>query len=272
MAVILGGSREFPTIFLSKSQTFVPPLDGNVMIHVIGGGGSGSASTSNSDSTTAAGGGGAGGYCRKNSLAVTTSSSFTVVVGAGHQPTTILVAGGNGGNSTVAGTGLSATLTANGGLGHPRGTTADSATGGSASNGDVNYTGGAGSFKKGGGAVGLTGTGNQGFDATPSSSGVYMGGACDVVGDFWSSSLGQLAGGICGRGLYSSNYAFDDSGADAAPLAGAGGVYIGSGYHAPVGGNATIGGGGGPCIYATGSFYGLGGRGGEGIVIFQYIP
>jgi len=62
MAVILGGSRDFPTFFLSKSQTFVPPLNGNVMIHVIGAGGSGSGS--NSASTN--GGGGAGGYCRKN--------------------------------------------------------------------------------------------------------------------------------------------------------------------------------------------------------------
>ena len=268
MAVILGGSRDFPTFFLSKSQTFVPPLDGNVCIHVIGGGGSGSSSTSVSNSTTAAGGGGAGGYCRKNSLAVTTSSSFTVVVGAGHQPTTILTAGSDGGNSTVAGTGLSATLTANGGTGHPRGTTTDAATGGGASNGDVNYTGGAGSYQKGGGAVGLTGTGNQGF--TPDQS-TYVGGSCDVIGDFWSSSLGQLAGGFS-RGLYDSDGAFDDSGADAPPLAGGGGVYIGSGYHYPTGGNATIGGGGGPAIYGTAAFGGLGGKGGEGIVIFQYIP
>ena len=76
--LISAGSATFPTIFLSKSQTFVPPQDGNVMIHVIGAGGSG-----NSSSANTFGGGGAGGYCRKNSLAVTTSSSFTVVVGAG---------------------------------------------------------------------------------------------------------------------------------------------------------------------------------------------
>ena len=271
MAVILGGSREFPTIFLSKSQTFVPPLDGNVCIHVIGAGGSGSASNSNSNSSTAAGGGGAGGYCRKNSLAVTTSSSFTVVVGAGHVPTSHNAAGGDGGNSTVAGTGLSATLTANGGTGHPRGTTADSGTGGSASNGDVNYTGGAGSFKKGGGAVGLTGTGNQGFGTTDSDS-LAFGGACDIIGDLWSSTLGQIAGSIGGRGMYDSDGAYDGSVADAGPLAGGGGVYIGSGYNYQAGGAATIGGGGGPCVYGTGTYGQHGGRGGDGIVIFQYIP
>ena len=71
-----GGSASFPTIFLTKSQTWVPPQDGNIMIHVIGAGGSGSGSTSESNSSTAAGGGGAGGYCRKNSLAVTTSGSI----------------------------------------------------------------------------------------------------------------------------------------------------------------------------------------------------
>ena len=267
-----GGATSFPVIFLSKSQTWVPPQDGNVCIHVIGAGGSGSGSTSNSNSSTAAGGGGAGGYCRKNSLAVTTSGSYTVVIGAGHVPTTANAAGGNGGNTTFAGTGLGSTLTANGGTGHPKGDTANSGTGGSASGGDVNNTGGAGSFKKGGGAVGITGTGNQGFDATSSSSGVYMGGACDVIGDLWSSSLGQIAGSIGGKGLYENDQALDSSGADAGPLAGGGGVYIGGGYCYPTGGAATIGGGGGPAIYGTGNWGATGGRGGEGLVVIQYIP
>ena len=38
---ISGGSASFPTIFLNKSQTWVPPQDGNIMIHVIGAGGGG---------------------------------------------------------------------------------------------------------------------------------------------------------------------------------------------------------------------------------------
>ena len=70
-----GGSVTYPTIFLSKSQTFVPPQDGNVTIHVIGAGGGGGGGYDLSAQS-----GAAGGYCKKNSLAVTTSSSFTVVV------------------------------------------------------------------------------------------------------------------------------------------------------------------------------------------------
>ena len=265
-----GGSASYPTIFLSKSQTWVPPQDGNIMIHVIGAGGSGSAS--NSPSTN--GGGGAGGYCRKNSLAVTTSSSFTVVVGAGHVPVLVNQPGGNGGASTVAGTGLSATLTANGGTGHPRTDAASTAAGGTASGGDVNNTGGAGGKFRGGGAVGLTGTGNQGFDAggNPGDGGQQMGGACDILGDFWSSSLGQLAGGLPGAGVYDSDGAISFVGANAGPLSGAGSCAIGSGYCYPVGGAATIGGGGGGSYYGTGTYGPLGGRGGDGIVVIQYIP
>ena len=271
MAVILGGTKQFPTFFLTSSQTFVPPLNGNVMIHVIGAGGSGSGS----NSFTTNGGEGAGGYCRKNSLAVTTSSSFTVVVGAGHVPVQVNQAGGNGGNSTVAGTGLSATLTANGGTGHDRTNTATDAPGGTASNGDVNYTGGAGGKEKGGGAVGLTGTGEQGFEASsdPSSgTGLRMGADCDIIGDFWSSSLGQIAGGLPGSAQFGGGGANGFANADAAPLSGGGGSGISSGYNYPVGGNASIGGGGGGAYFGTGTYGPLGGRGGEGIVIFQYIP
>jgi collagen type III alpha len=268
MAVILGGNEQFPTFFLTSSQTFVPPLNGNVMIHVVGAGGSGSGS--NTQATNGAGG--AGGYCRKNSLAVTTSSSFTVVIGAGHVPVEVNQAGGNGGNTTVAGTGLSATLTANGGTGHDRTNTATDAPGGTASNGDVNYTGGAGGKSRGGGAVGLTGTGEQGFEGSAGSNGIHMGGDCDIIGDFWSSSLGQIQGGLPGAGCYGGGNAQGFKRADAAPLSGAGGVGISSGYNYPTGGNASIGGGGGGAYYGTGTWGPLGGRGGEGIVIFQYIP
>jgi len=267
-----GGSTSFPVIFLSKSQTFVPPQDGNVCIHVIGAGGSGSASRL----TTEAGGGGAGGYCRLNSLAVTTSSSFTVVIGAGHVPTSGHSAGGNGGASTVAGTGLGSTLTANGGTGHPKNTTANSATGGGASNGNVNNTGGAGSAKYGGGAVGITGTGNQGYVDISTSGPTWLGfgGACDVLGDLWSSSLGQIAGGLPGKGIHSNLSLLDTASANAGPLSGGGTVQATGQYTYHAGGAATIGGGGGGCVHSQGNpgFGAIGGRGGDGIVIFQYIP
>ena len=143
-----GGSASFPTIFLHNSQTWVPPQDGNIMIHVIGAGGSGSGSTSSAQIESGA----AGGYCRKNSLAVTTSGSFTVTIGAGGA--SVLGAAGAGtagGNTTVAGTGLSL-LRSFGGAGGALAANAYTA-GGPATGGDVNYTGGRGGYQKGGGAV-----------------------------------------------------------------------------------------------------------------------
>tara|TARA_E500000081_G_scaffold63469_1_gene65811 strand:- start:329 stop:1144 length:816 start_codon:yes stop_codon:yes gene_type:complete len=261
-----GGSASFPTIFLSKSQTFVPPQDGNVMIHVIGAGGSGNSNTADTIS-----GGGAGGYCRKNSLAVTTSGSFTVVVGAGGAAVSGATAGNAGGNSTVAGTGLSSTLTANGGGG---GVTSGTAAGGTASNGDVNNTGGSSTDGDGGGAVGITGTGNTGGEIA-GSIGVY-GGDCDIVGDFWSSTLGQLAGGIGGIGIhgqYAQNM-IDSQRINGGPLAGGGQISQSiSNLDNPVfGGNGGIGGGGGGARNLSSNTYCRSGRGGEGIVIFQYIP
>ena len=76
-SLISGGGGALPQITLTQSQTFVPPQDGNVCIHVIGAGGGGAGEVN------AANGAGAGGYCKKNILAVTTGGSFTVVVGAG---------------------------------------------------------------------------------------------------------------------------------------------------------------------------------------------
>ena len=75
-----GGSGSLPVnIVLTESQTWVPPVDGNICIHVIGGGGAGNsgtgiyygggatlyASTSQDSPTGGSGGiGGGGGGCR----------------------------------------------------------------------------------------------------------------------------------------------------------------------------------------------------------------
>jgi hypothetical protein len=260
-----GGSASYPTIFLSKSQTWVPPQDGNIMIHVIGAGGSGTA-TNVSDYSSGA----AGGYCKKNSLAVTTSGSFTVVIGAGGASVRNTTASNAGGNTTVAGTGLGSTLTANGGGG---GVSGDNSTGGTASGGDVNNTGGAGTYQGGGGAVGLAGTGNAGLN----SNGNYTGGDCDVVGDFWSSSFGQLAGDIGTSGVYYNTNAQLSPAHQpfpAGPLAGGGYSRTDrtTQYGYTKGGDATIGGGGGSNDNSMGGSYAFSGRGGEGIVVIQYIP
>ena len=261
-----GGSASFPTIFLSKSQTFVPPQDGNVMIHVIGAGGSGSSGTAQAQTS-----GAAGGYSRKNSLAVTTSGSFTVVVGAGGTAITGVNNGVAGGNSTVAGTGLSATLTANGGAGGVNGSTS-ATSGGTAANGNVNNTGGAGGQWKGGGAVGLTSTGNAGIALVSEIS--NLGGSCDILGDLWSSTLGQIAGGRGGTGNYALNNLTWPNAQQAGPLAGGGTTHTASGsYNTTLyAGSASIGGGGGACTNTAYGPYAVSGSGGAGLVIVQYIP
>ena len=252
-----GGSASYPTIFLHNSQTWVPPQDGNIMIHVIGAGGSGSGS----DVTTNVESGAAGGYCRKNSLAVTTSGSFTVVIGAGGASVIGAIAAGTaGGTTTVAGTGLGSTLTATGGAGGALAANTYT-TGGVGSNGDVNTNGGRGGYLKGGGAVGLTGAGNDGIAGQTYRKSI--GADCDILGDFYSSTLGQISGGAGGT-LYRSSLIVE-----AGELAGGGGS--GDSSQPMVAGHASIGGGGG-FTHGAPSADIITGRGGEGCVVIQYIP
>tara|TARA_R110002072_G_scaffold302512_1_gene486037 strand:- start:972 stop:1817 length:846 start_codon:yes stop_codon:yes gene_type:complete len=270
-----GGGGALPVnIVLGHSQTWVPPVDGNICIHVVGAGGSGRGRIPSYS-------GGAGGYCKKNSLAVTTSGSFTVVVGAGGQGTSGSVAGNNGGNTTVSGTGLSATLTANGGGGAPYPANSNGA-GGTAANGDVNNTGGAGG-SKGGGAVGITGTGNAGGSQNYDQNG----GDCDVVGPESLMGYGYICGGIGGKawvngtGTVYTNYA--SYGVITYPPDGNGGFLAGGGQYEcqangvqahAYGGKGGIGGGGGGCFNNSGGqhLYSSSGDGGNGIVIIQYLP
>ena len=258
-----GGSASFPTIFLHNSQTWVPPQDGNIMIHVIGAGGSGSGTVSGPYQS-----GGAGGYCKKNSLAVTTSGSFTVTIGAGGASRIASSGAGNaGGNTTVAGTGLGSTLTANGGAGGA--VAGGAASGGSATGGDVNNTGGNGGYRKGGGAVGLSGGGITGGSVSGWEN--TFGANCNILGDFYSSSLGQISGGRGGSSIYLANTQDASVGQnEAGPLAGGAGMVNVSMYSC-IAGHASIGGGGGfGDASVSSSVYS--GRGGEGCVVIQYIP
>ena len=256
-----GGSASYPTIFLHNSQTWVPPQDGNIMIHVIGAGGSGAGSSSENECESGA----AGGYCRKNSLAVTTSGSFTVTIGSGGAShINSRGAGTAGGVTTVAGTGLGSTLTATGGAGGALATNAYT-TGGVGSNGNFNSNGGRGGYQKGGGAIGLTGTGNDGVKMSSGFS--NYGGNCDILGDFYSSSLGQLSGSAGGT---LQGYGEQNGNGNAGPLAGAGSSWLYS-VTTVAASNASIGGGGG---WVQNNSVGriFTGRGGEGCVVIQYIP
>ena len=266
----IGGGGGLPVnIILGYSQTWVPPVDGNICIHVVGAGGAG-LGTGQDDRIK---GGGAGGYCKKNSLAVTTSGSFTVVVGAGGDGHYANTPGDDGGNTTVAGTGLGSTLTANGGDGavfNAHG------AGGTASGGDVNNTGGSGGFY-GGGAVGITGTGN----APPSgNAGSHQFGAsCDVIGPESLMGYGYICGG---RGGDSYNVYTPSTTSGTSPtsppnggfLAGGGMLGLkGSGNNGDIhGGAGGIGGGGGAAWNNFSQNAVVGGQGGNGIVIIQYLP
>ena len=256
---ISGGSASYPTFFLHKSQTWVPPQDGNICIHVIGAGGGGAGYNGTPRS------GAAGGYSKKNTLAVTTSGSFTVVIGAHGNG----AAGNNGfagGASTVAGTGLSATLTANGGAGGAY--VGGTAAGGTATGGDVNNTGGAGGSLGGGGGVGLTGTGEAGsyYNST------YRAGGCDVVGNFWTSTMGQLAGGKAPMAIFQTPWSgYPPQRAE--PLSGGAQNWTAGTDGGQVsGGDGGFGGGGGQARSPNSPTSARGGDGGEGIVVIQYIP
>lgn len=218
MAVLLGNVNQglyggvLMEIPLTRSQTFVPPRNGTVNIICIGAGGSGGYCWQ--PGGVVGTGGGAGGLCIKEGLDVTTSSSFTVTIGAGGASVyTPPVTNGNaGGNTTVSGTGLSATLTANGGgagqQNHVTENGAAGGAGGTASNGDINRTGGAGgtvdanlvttanrAFLKiatGGGAVAiLTSPGYAGGSVTLAS------GGAQITNDHY---FGTGGAGIGGRG------------------------------------------------------------------------
>ena len=267
MAVILGGNDTLPQIALTESQTFVPPQDGNVCIHVIGAGAGGNGGVNYGSS------GGAGGYCKKNSLAVTTASSFTVVIGVGSSGQDGDSNSTAGGNSTVAGTGLSATLTANGG-GATSGNTGGG--GGTASNGDVNNTGGAGGnggSDGGGGAVGVYGTGESGAGNNP-----HEAGSSDAMGPSSFSGFGQIVGDRGGLGRANATAAGGTfplpSRVDGGFLSGGGQIRSNgvSNNSLMMGGCSLIGGGGGGCRVPNSMPSAIGGHGGDGIVLIQYLP
>ena len=254
-----GGGGSLPQIALTQSQTWVPPQDGNICIHVIAAGGGGHAHTSDGPY-----GGGAGGYCKKNSLAVTTSGSFTVVIGVGGLGgyTNGTYNGAAGGNSAFSGTGLSSTLNVDGGM---YGTSSSGGAGGSAANGDVNNTGGAGSFY-GGGAVGVYGTGNAGRDNAQGGAG---GGSSDAQGWDGLTGYGQIVGGKGTKAVVFANYSAISQ-YPAPALAGGGAVFGNPGGGSGYGSDGGVGGGGGGCRNT--SNLGAGGCGGDGIVIIQYLP
>ena len=256
-------TKAFPQLTITQSQTWVPPQDGNVCIHVVGAGGGGIGYYG----VEGRRGGGAGAYAKVPTLAVTTSGSYALVVGVGGNGSTSGTAAGTGGSSTIAGTGLTGTKTCSGGAGAYTSVGAGGTVSGSGQSW-AGYAGGAGNY--GGGAVGIFATGQAAGTATGhggmtdaqsggmgmSGFGIICGGSKKSHNNFWNASAAgsyntdTRAGDLCGGGM-SENSTISNK-----DIRGADG---------------GLGGGGGGCRSASSGFS-FGGDGGDGIILIQYLP
>ena len=266
-------TEAFPQLFITTSQTWVPPQDGNVCFHLVGAGGGGFGGVPQAGHC-----GGAGGYIKVPTHPVTTSGSYTIVIGAGGDGgynASASGVGSAGGNTTLAGTGLTGTKTASGGSGGGNNTGgAGGATSGSGES-MVGYTGGAGQDGTGG-AVGVYATGRDGdASGNPTYRGTNAGLSDAGGGGIGNSGFGVICGGSRAPtriwdaqhvgGSANNNTSGDLCGAAQVHVLNNSATYV-------TGGNATIGGGGGSGINSYGDAYGYGGRGGDGIILIQYLP
>ncbi|GJE45382.1 hypothetical protein F6X53_11410 [Methylobacterium soli] len=136
-------------LILKASQTWTAPFDCRARVTVVGPGASGGVARAGSGIPAAATGGGAGGLAIK-SFSATAGQSFTATLGAGGvgvtlaaSPTTNSQAGLAGGVSSFTGNGLNVVANSGGpGQASTAGGTVPGATGGTATGGDYNYTGG----------------------------------------------------------------------------------------------------------------------------------
>lgn len=180
-----GNPLYFEKVFLT-STTWTVPVTGKYLVTAIGGGGSGAAGVQ----TTFFIGSGAAGGLAQALVPLAAGTVLTITCGAGGAAvagSTTATAGNNGGTTTVTGDVLN--LIANGGQGGVTNFNTTSASGGTASNGNVmNVTGGNG--RRGGGAVGVYGTG-------------YSGGLVALSGAGTGGSPEDVTNGYPGTGLIS---------------------------------------------------------------------
>jgi len=197
-----------------SSTDFTVPDSGNYLIIAIGAGGSGGALRNAPNPIfSRATGGAAGGTCIKL-VSLTASDVYSIVIGAGGLGVSTPSVGNSGGNTTVIGTNVS--LTASGG---ENGAVDSLAIGGTATGGDLNYSGGNGgsytissiarSGATGGGAPGLNGTGGHGGDVTSSTStGTYTGGGSAFADAPDDSNVGAPGAAPNSIGLNSNGVVF----------------------------------------------------------------
>jgi hypothetical protein len=205
-----------PAIGLAQTydadNSFVVPSGvTSITVEAYGGGGKGASRTTNG----VGGGGGGGGYCRKI-FTVVPGDTFSFTIGLGSTASNVA-----GGTTTVLLNGSNALL-ANGGN-SPFQNSATGASGGTASLGDVNYTGGAGA---------------TGFSGSYSGGGGSSGGTGSVGGAGNNDTGGAATGaGSGGNGRTGSNDGF----AGTIPGGGGGGAYRQGGISTRFGGNGAGG-------------------------------
>lgn len=251
---------------------------------VVGGGGSGGNGFSNTTGTTA--GGGAGGYISSTNNLITPGVAYAVTVGAGaagvQSSSGSSTFGNTGVNSSLIGTGISATAQGggrggfdsnaggNGGSGGGGGSSA--AAGGSGTAGQGN-AGGAGGTPAGGGGGG--GAGSAGGGCTNAGGGGTSG--AGGSGTAWLNGT-TYAGGGGGGGAFNTATITPGAGGSGGGTAGgiarsAGGTSGGPGVGTISSNNATAntgsGSGGGGSQDSTGAAAGSG-NGGSGVVIIRY--
>ena len=264
-----GGATVAFNVHITTSQTWTPPYNGVGTIHLIGaGGGGGSDKAGNRRS-----GGAAGGYCKKE-VTFSTSTNWTMVVGAkgnGTSDQSGSGANGSAGGNTTATDGT-ISLAANGGGGGINGTPAV----GTASGGDVNFSGGSSNLGQSGGAVGTTANGQNGVGGFNANYGIYTADS-DFISPYDPLAYGYLTGGDKGgrnswtAGGATGNYKDGENGGF-----GGGGGHGNSGYNyvLPSAGHGGIGGGGGASVNVQGTtadYYKFqSGTGGVGLILIQY--
>lgn len=221
-----------PDVIHTKTGNFTLAYNGAVAIIAIGGGGSGAKNARPSNGYKGSGGGG-GGVAIKG-LIGTTSMSFTASRGSGTSAQDTSYADGDysrksGGATTVSGNGIS--LTANGGTGGiDLGINSNAASsGGSASGGDANYTGGSGPNPPASNGALSGGGGAGGGNGSTSTGGTFASGGTSPLDTGWLASY-------IGSGGNARQYGWPTF------SGGAGGSY-GGGGGAGAGGSSTGGAG-----------------------------
>jgi hypothetical protein len=244
----------------------------NIDYLVVAGGASGGNGFSNTTGTT--GGGGAGGLLIGTSVSITPGQTFAATVGAGGagivQTSGNSVSGNNGSNSSLVGTGISATAIG----------------GGAGGSGNPSAAGSGGSGGGGGSALsGASGTSGQGFAGGNGggTSGGGGGGGAGSVGGNANSGVSSGNGGTGYQWVNSTFYASGGGGGGAAgptttPGSASAGGGTAGGVARSLGGStvsnaatANTGGGSGGSGSSDSSGTCTTGAGGSGVVIIRYV-